>query len=294
MPRMQSLHPPAAPPSVEKAPPGVRTTVRLAAVSFLNTLPLITGLEKLEGVTLALATPSSLLDLLIQGRVDTALAPVIDFQAAPEPLALVPAGMIGSDGPTLTVRLYSRVPFERVREVAGDLDSHTSVALARIVLRRAYGASARIVPFDARAAGASPALWPETALVIGDKVVTSPPPAGLYPHELDLGEAWKKLTGLPFVYAVWMCRASDAHSPAIRLGAAVLDRQLRHNATRAGAIARAGAAARGWPVGAAESYLGAMLRYRVGDRERAAVELFFDALREEGVVPERRPTVWAF
>src|SRR5262249_20813210 len=141
---------------------------------------------------------------------DMGLVSLIDYARSPEPLILIPAGMIGCDGPTLTVRLFSAVEPRRIRQVHADTESHTSVALAKLVLAQQYGrGDVELVNFDARSlrAGDDDKNWPETLLLIGDKVVTDAPPAERYPHQVDLGEAWKALTGLPFVYAVWMCRA---------------------------------------------------------------------------------------
>src|SRR5260221_2419541 len=111
----------------------VQRKFRVASVSFLNSKPLIEGLDRDPAIELVLDVPSALLDLLRSARADAALLPVVDYQRM-EGLTILPAGGIGSDGPTLTVRIFSRVPIEQVRSLACDPDSHTSVALARIIL----------------------------------------------------------------------------------------------------------------------------------------------------------------
>lgn len=287
---------------------------RLGVVRYLNTAPLIEGLHKLPQLSLSAAVPSRLIDMLITGEVDIALASVIDAaRPSSDPGAdfiLIPAGMIGCDGPTLTVRLFSSVPFDRVRRIHADTDSHTSVALARIILHRLHGLRPDIIDFDARervelassarpasrvtdGGGDSPSEWPETLLLIGDKVVTDPPPASRYPHQLDLGEEWHKLTGLPFVYAMWMCRARDLDHPekgrAIATAASILDRQLRHNLTRLDWLVEHRAADHRWPLDLARRYVGELLRYRVGPRERAAVGAFFNAITELNIIAARPP-----
>lgn len=284
--------PTAAESRVETDPPPPATKVRLGAVSYLNTLPLIEGLDKLAGVELTLAPPSRLTGLLADGRIDVALAPVIDAQRSAQPLALLDCGMIGCEGPTMTVRLYSAVPFDRIRRIGADVESHTSVALLRVLLRRRHGLSPELIPFDARTAD-QPAADLDALLMIGDKVVVSPPAIASFPHQLDLGEAWCEDTGLPFVYALWMCPAARAEAPAVRNAAAVLDRQRRHNAARLDWIAGRRAPEHHWPVDLAQDYLGRMLRYAVGPRERMAVDAFYDAAAACGVVATRRPTVWA-
>ncbi|MEC9373357.1 MAG: menaquinone biosynthesis protein [Planctomycetota bacterium] len=281
-------------------PAGAAPPLRLGAVSYLNTLPLIEGLDKLEGVDLTRAAPSRLADLLEAGRLDAALAPVIEAQRSTHHFAFLAVGMIGSDGPTFTVRLYSAEPIEKIKRVHADTDSRTSIALLRIILAERFGITPEIVSFDAReriatfdnATTAEPSEWPPAMLLIGDKVVTSSPPAVRYPHQIDLGEQWALLTGLPFVYALWMCRADHAQDAAIRAAAAVLDRQRRHNVTRLDWIVTNRAPALGWPLDLARSYIGSMLRYELGDRERDAVARFFELAEKHGVIEERRPIEW--
>lgn len=262
--------------------------VRLGAVSYLNTLPLIEGLGKLSDLSLTLTAPSRLIDLLTEGTVDLALASVIDAQRSIEPLAILPVGMIGSDDSTLTVRLFSRVPIDRLERVHADIDSHTSIAMLRVLLGERHGISPTMIPYDAE----HPSDSPEAVLLIGDKVITHAPSRRTYPVQLDLGEAWRALTGGGFVYAAWMCRARDAERAEIELAARVLDRQRRHNATRIPWIAAARAPAREWPVDLARDYLGRHLRYDVSTSDRAAVEKFFALCVKHRVLPALKPVSW--
>ncbi len=272
---------------------------RIACVRYLNTTPLIEGLDKLAGLTLCPMAPSRIVDQLVSGEVDIGLASIVDALAAPRPLALIPVGMIGSDGPTLTVRVFSGVPLESVTTIHADSESHTSVVLARLLFAKLFGAAPRIVSYNARervpiGAGAGEErpldeAWPETLLLIGDKVVTEGPPAIRYPYQLDLGEAWKKMTGLPFVYAMWMCREEDATRDHVRTSALVLDRQLRHNLTRLDWIVSQHAPRHHWPLDLARRYLGSFLRYRVGASERQGLALFLDHASRLGLIPRGSP-----
>ena len=288
--------PPAAP--TDHADP-----VRIGCVSYLNTAPMIEGLDKARAATLIPAPPARLVDLLNSGRAEVALLSIIDAQKSPAPVVLIPAGMIGCDGPTLTVRLYSAVPIERITRVHADSESHTGAALVRVILKQQFGLTPEFVEFDAReriahardddaSTTTHAAEWPESMLLIGDKVVTDSPPAVRYPHQLDLGEAWKALTGLPFVYAVWACLETNADSPRTRAAATLLDRQRRHNASRLDWLITHRAPARGWPIDLAQRYLHDLLRYEVGPREREAIERFFDLAHDAGALAERRPTRW--
>lgn len=268
------------------------TRARIAAVSYLNTAPLIEGLEKLADVELKPCVPSRIVTELCEGRADVGLASIIDSVHAPTPLTLLPVGMIGCDGPTLTVRLFSKVPLNAITELHADLDSHTSVVLSQVLLWRLHGIRPRITGFDAAKTATGGDRWPASVLLIGDKVVTDAPPADRWPHQLDLGEAWKSLTGLPFVYAMWMCRRGEEESPAVRLARDVLDRQRRHNATRLDWIVSRRAADAGWPQPLAQEYLGRLLRYQVGVRERTAVTTFLESARELGLT-DGRSVEWA-
>ena len=272
--------------------------VRIGCVSYLNTVPMIEGLELLPEAELVKAVPAKLISMLERDEVDVAIVSLIDAARASSPMAILPVGMIGSDGPTLTVRLFSQVPIEQITRVHADTDSHTSVALCRLLLSEQFGVDAKVVDYDAREQmptspdepkdAETPSPWPEAMLLIGDKVVTSSPPAVRYPHQLDLGEAWKELTGLPFVYAVWMCRAERADDPRVRAAMALLDSQRRHNATRIDAIVTRRAPEHRWPVDLARKYIGRCLRFDYDDRARQAATRFVEMCAGKGLAPTTR------
>jgi len=260
--------------------------VRIGCVKYLNTLPLIEGLASWRDAQLIAAVPAKLIDMLLSREVDLALASVIDAARNRGRVAILPVGMIGCDGPTMTVRVFSRVPLEQLRTIGIDTDSHTSVALMRIIMKRRYGVDVQTIDFDARehvAIGNKAGAPLDALLLIGDKVETDPPLATDFPHQLDLGEAWKQLTGLPFVYAVWMCRAGEEDSLPISTAASVLDRTRRHNATRIDWLVASRAGERGWPLEAASEYLGRKLKYEVGDREIEAVARFVEECAAMGL-----------
>ncbi len=283
--------PAAVAPLPAAAPVTARTPrPRVGIVSFLNTLPLVYGLEKLTGLDCRPSVPSLLVGRLLAGEVDIALCSSIDYQRAPEPLVTVPVGMLGCDGPTLTVRLYAKTPLHRVERVFCDTDSHTSITLMRIMLRERYGTRPEIVDYDAREHMAQnrPVDGPEAILLIGDKVVTDAPPAGRYPHQLDLGAAWADETRLPFVFAIWLARRTP-DGAGVRLAAAVLDRQRRYNRQRLDTIIHRCAPPRRWPKHLAARYLKHNLRYVFTDRSREGLTLFYEKALAHGFIREVRP-----
>ncbi|MFK7960987.1 MAG: menaquinone biosynthetic enzyme MqnA/MqnD family protein [Phycisphaerales bacterium] len=261
---------------------------RIGVVRFVNTLPLIDGLEDCRDVALHHAVPSQLIDRLTAGDVDIALCSSIDFQRATEPLVILPVGHLGCDGPTLTVRLYARRPIEQLDRVHCDTDSHTSVALLRIVLREQFGIDPEFVPFDAEGPAGLAATSPEAMLLIGDKVVTDSPAAVRYPHQIDLGAAWHELTGLPFVFAVWLARESTAPDLLCRAGW-ILDRQRRRNRAWIDRIVHDRVLDRGWPRDLASEYLGRRIRYDFGPRAQAGLAEYWRRAGEHGLIAPVKP-----
>jgi chorismate dehydratase len=246
--------------------------LRLACVSFLNTKPLIAGLDADPSLELAFDVPSRLLDRLATRRADVALLPTIDYQALPD-LRVIASGGIGCDGPTLTVRLFSHVPIRDVRSVACDTDSHTSVALARILFARHFRAAPSFVPLD-QASGASD----EAQLLIGDKVICDPP-AG-FEVQVDLGDAWKQMTGLPFVFAIWTAR------PGVELGElpGKLTQAREQGVRRAAEWVERYARPMGWPPDVALEYLTRYLRFEIGERQLEAIRMFHVLADELGLL----------
>lgn len=264
--------------------------VRIGSVKYLNTLPLIEGLAANRDLEVVSAVPAKLGAMLAAGEVDIALASIVDFATSSVPLTMLPVGGIGCDGATLTVRLFSQVPLEQVETLHADTDSHTSVLLARVLLKRCFGRDVRVVDFDARervsvGENADTAEWPQTLLLIGDKVVTDSPPAVRYPHQLDLGEQWKAWTRLPFLYAVWMCRAADTDSLKVRTTAALLDRQRRRNTLRTQWLIDRAVDDRRWPRDLATRYVTDYLRYEVGPRQQEAAARFLGECAALGFLP---------
>ena len=263
---------------------------RIGAVRFVNTMPLIDGLDRLAGCDVRFAVPSRLIDALLADEVDVALCSSVDYQRSPEPLVILPAGLLGCDGCTLTVRVYADRPVDRIERVYCDTDSHTSISLMRILLRERYGIDPECVPYEARehAAEGEPLAWPDAMLLIGDKVVTDSPPAVRYPHQLDLGAEWRAWTGLPFVFATWVAKATTAPE-RLRAIDAILDRQRRANVERIGTIVHRAVRRHRWPLDLATAYLTRYIRYAFDPRYRRGLEHFFAKLDEHGLAPGRRP-----
>ncbi len=261
--------------------PSTGSSHTVAAVSFLNARPLIDGLGDQLDIEMVTAVPSRLLALLLADSADLALCPVIDYQTSPQELCVVPVGGIGSDGPTHTVRVFSRTPLDEVECIHTDGDSRTSVALLQVVLAARYGRVPEIRPLAGWSSRGD--VRPDAILLIGDKVVHVDERAERYPCQLDLGAAWKELTGLPFVFATWLARRG------CDLGElpAALVRCRERNRLRIPEIVAG--QANGWPRELATRYLQSVLRYEIGPRELESMELFWSRCRNLGLLEELRP-----
>jgi chorismate dehydratase len=251
-------------------PTELPTPVRISSVAFFNATPLTFGLDVDPDVRLRHAVPSALLTHLQDDAADVALLPVIDYQRLPD-AQIIAAGAIGCDGPTLTVRLFAGQPIGQTSVLAADGDSHTSVVLAQIVLRYRYNVRPRLVPLTGAPDNA-------TRLLIGDKVITDAPNLSC---QLDLGQAWKDLTGLPFVFAIWTTR----HAERMDTIAEKLTVARERGIEQIEALVEHQAVPRGWPADVARKYLTQYLKFDVGPRQIEAIGTFHAMAAELGLVP---------
>ena len=176
-------------------------TVRLRAVSYLNSRPLTLSLENNPAFELSYSVPSLCAADLEAGRADLALIPTIEYARSREPYYIVPDVAIASRGEVLTVRLFWRGDLRRVKRIALDTSSRTSVALLHILFREKF----RLAPEFEEAGPTLGAMLEiaDAALLIGDPVFQCMD-TGL--DSMDLGKAWTEFSGLPFVFAFWAGR----------------------------------------------------------------------------------------
>jgi chorismate dehydratase len=188
---------------------------------------------------------------------------------------------IGSHGPIASVALYSRVPIERIRQIALDTSSRTSVALVRVLCRRRFGIEPEFVPHGPDL----PAMITvcDAGLLIGDPAFDADHRTlGL--RKIDLGDAWTAMTGLPFIYAAWTGRAGAVTRGDVEALQAAQEEGVRSAALIAAEYGR-GDAAR---TARAVAYLRDNVRYGLGADEAAGLQLFLDYAAELGLAPRRR------
>jgi chorismate dehydratase len=258
----------------------------LGAVSFLNARPLVCGLDADRDVQLLFDVPALLPGLLSRGEVDAALIPIVDLMRGPGDYRVLSDACIGCDGETMTVRVFSQTPPDRIHKLWVDTDSHTSIALAAVVWRELYGRPITLQPFDPRKQSADEL---ESVLLIGDKVVDAG--RGGFGYEIDLGGAWRAHTGLPFVFAVWACRADTDEQVCAEL-AGRLSRARDAGVARAVEIARRDGPTLGWPVELAIRYLTRRLTFTLDARHIEGANRFAALCAAGDIVPGTGEIPW--
>lgn len=249
--------------------------IRIGAVNYLNTKPLICDLESLAPESeLLLDLPSRLADQLADGQLDVALIPVIEYFRSGT-YSIVPDIAIGSRGPVLSVTLFSRVPWNEIRTLACDEGSRTSATLAQVLCRRRYQVQPRItaLPMDAN----PETVAADAVLLIGDRAMRACLPGFAYAY--DLGQEWHDWTGLPFVYAVWAVR-SGAELGAVE---EALHEAKRRGQRRAGEIAHREAPLLQLDAGFCRRYLTNIIHFDMGPRELAGLHHFYMLAAELGL-----------
>lgn len=174
---------------------------KIAAVSYLNTLPFINGIKNNfndDEVELRLSYPSKCAEFLIQGYVDLALVPTATLLLL-DKFELITDYCIGADDYVDTVSLFSNNPINEIKKIYLDYQSRTSIELVKILLNEYWGISPELVSTSfgyEEHVGNN-----EAALIIGDRAFSY---KNYFSHNYDLSNAWKNLTGLPFVFALWV------------------------------------------------------------------------------------------
>lgn len=241
--------------------------IRIGAVNYLNSKPLIHELETLSPqADLILDVPSRLADMLEAKKLDVGLIPAIEYFRAGS-YRIIPDIAIASHGPVLSVTLFSRVPWNSIRRLALDEGSRTSAALAQILLRCRYAVEPEIVslPLTEKAEDTSA----DAVLLIGDRAMHACLPG--FAHAYDLGQEWHDWTGLPFVYAFWAVR------PRVNLGevADALAEAKRRGVAAVGPIAAREASKLGLDAGFCRRYLNHIIRFDLGPNEQAGLRHFY-------------------
>src|SRR5881396_3550133 len=254
--------------------------MKIGRIGYINCAPVYGAIDRgivrlPHGGQLVTGTPVELNDLLAAGELSLSVISAIEYLRHSKDLVLLPDLAISCDGPVRSVALFSR-------RTVGQLDgwtvllsasSRTSVALLELLCRdvwkvRPHFAEARAEAGDLESLAGLPH---DAVLVIGDAALLLAA-RHAYPHRYDLGEEWKRWTGMPFVFAVWAARRSSDPARVRRIHKALLaarDWGLAHLDLLAEAAARATG-----------------LDYALTASHLAGLTDFFRRLAARGLVPD--------
>jgi len=206
--------------------------IRVGAVNYLNTKPLVYGLEKglmKDDVELTFGYPGKIAQALLDNLIDIGLVPVAIIPDLKEH-HIVADYCIAADGPVVSVCLFSEVPLEEITTVLLDYQSRTSVLLVQYLLKEYWQVKPAFkkagINFISEIKGST------AAVVIGDRAFKQ---RKVSPYIYDLAEAWKKHTGLPFVFAAWVSNKpvplqfTKAFNEANEYGLQRLDEVIKEN-----------------------------------------------------------------
>jgi chorismate dehydratase len=253
------------------------TRLRVGAVTYLNTKPLVFRLEQFAPqADISFDLPSRLADNLAAGRLDVALIPSIEYFQDPS-YTIVSDACIACHGPVLSVKLFCRRPVRQIRWLALDEGSRTSAALSRILLKERFGLEPQLVPLPI----GTPLdeVQADAVLMIGDRAIHSPP--GSFAEVWDLGDQWCRWANLPFVFAMWVARGGVNVTDV----AAALTESRDCGVANLEQIADQEAARLGLTVPACLGYLRDHLHFYLGPSERDGLKLFYRKAGALGLAP---------
>lgn len=257
------------------------TLPRVSVVQYLNSVPLVWGMlrgEQQGRYELKFTTPAACADAVRQRKADLGIIPSIEYQRLDQ-VQILTGMCIAAKEEVKSVLLLSKVPIEKVQSVAVDNSSRTSAALLRILMRKFYS---RFITVSPSAPKPEQMLKrAEAALVIGDAALTYD---GQVANVYDLAAEWKKFTGLPFVFALWV-----GHEDA-RIGKYRKDFEDSRDfgLTQVDEIAAEYAPKLSMRPEAVKSYLTQNIDYSLDEENRKGLRLFYKLAREAGIIPVER------
>ena len=255
-------------------------STRIGSVPYLNEKPLTrwfshTDAGRESDVEVVYAVPSELARMLGAGEIAAALVSSFEYFRTPG-YAVVPGISISGQDDIESVRAFARASWRKIESLALDTSSLTSAALLKILLAEQLDS----YPAFLNAAPDLPSMLAQAdaCLLIGDKGMLAD---GEGLNVLDLGHAWRRLTGLPFVYAVWLGKAENLTPHLVRSLTAAKAWGLTQIETIAGEEARR----IGTTVRQCRHYLTEVMDYDLGEEHLRALETFGTKARAQQLLP---------
>jgi aminodeoxyfutalosine synthase len=273
--------------------PLAETRGRLGRIGYINCYPIYGAIDRglvQVPARLVTGTPAELNDLLVAGELDVSVISAVEYARHARDLVLLPDIAISSDGPVRSVMLVSRRTVGQLdgRTVLVSASSRTSVALLDLLCRSVWKITPRFAQARAEATDLEDLakLPHEAVLVIGDPALLLSA-RRVYPHAYDLGDEWKRWTGLPFVFAVWAARR-DADPGMVRRIHEGLLASRAWGLEHIDELARAASSSIDFTAPTAAAALTAYfsgLDYALTPRHLAGLQEFFRRLAALGAVP---------
>ncbi len=279
-------------------------TLTIGRIPYINCYPVYgaidRGLIRIDA-HLVDGVPTALNALMAEGKLDVSVVSAVEYARDSRRYLLLPDLAISCDGPVRSVMLFSKRPATELsqRRVLVSRSSMTSVALLELLFENVWHARPLFVPTDAEISDVASfgAEDHDARLVIGDAALLLESNSGAsdrrgektsegvpqYPHAYDLGAEWKRWTGLPFVFAVWVAQRNVAVDAALAAHAGLIasrDWGIANVPT----LAKQAAEATGVAVDACEQYLEG-LDYGLSYPHLAGLTEFYRRLVERGSVP---------
>jgi chorismate dehydratase len=242
--------------------------IRVAAVSYLNTKPLLYGIERhpvRNEIELIEDYPAKIAQMLIDDEVDIGLIPVAATLKLKE-WHTVSDYCIGANGPVASVCIFSEMPIDEIETVYLDYQSRTSVNLAKVLLKEYWKKD--VVFLDAKGEDfRQKIVGPTAGVIIGDRALEQRQHST---YIYDLAEAWKLHTGLPFVFAAWIANKKlpatfeRLFNEANSMGFDHIDEIVKQNPFKAFDL---------------KNYYTKCIDYNLDETKRKAMQLFLEKLR---------------
>lgn len=179
----------------------MKKKIRVGAVSYLNTKPLVYGFENgrmKDEIELIFDYPSKIADDLINDSIDIGLVPIAVLPTLNECYIISEYG-ITCNGTVASVCLFSDVPLSEIEEVLLDFQSRTSVNLTKMLADQFWGITPTFLAAEENFINEIKGT--KAGVIIGDRALKN---LNQFKYVYDLGEEWHKYTGLPFVFAAWV------------------------------------------------------------------------------------------
>jgi len=177
------------------------TKAKVSAINYTNTKPFLLGLQQLDELELQLDYPSKIAENLIQNKAQIGIIPLAEYLRNKNQLQIISDYGIACNGEVKTVALLSNLPLPEIQNIVLDYQSRTSVELCKILCKHFWN----IQPTFSALKVQDNIEQLESVVIIGDRVFEY---ENKFKYKYDLGLEWKKFTGLPFVFAVWVTNAT--------------------------------------------------------------------------------------